>query len=117
MSKKLGEVILQKRSAMHKSQRELAREVGVGNSTIARIERGDPVIPDNKTLKAISESLALDYNYLLALNKQIDDDVQMRIIQRAARYLTSEEKERMVQILQLIFPEAFSKAGNDGDTP
>lgn len=114
MEAELGKVISRKRLQIGVSQRELAKAVNVSNSTIARIERGDPIVPDNKTLRAIAEILRLDYNYLLALNKQIDDDPDIRTIQRAFHYMTMEERKRMVQLLRLSFPKAFHRADTDG---
>lgn len=114
MEAELGKVISRKRLQMGVSQRELAKAVNVSNSTIARIERGDPIVPDNKTLRAIAKILGLDYNYLLALNNQIDDDPDIRAIQRAVHYMTIEERNRMVQLLRLSFPKAFHRADTDG---
>lgn len=114
MEAELGKVISRKRLQMGVSQRELAKAVNVSNSTIARIERGDPIVPDNKTLRAIATVLGLDYNYLLALNNQIDDDPDIRTIQRAVHYMTIEERNRMVQLLRLSFPKAFHRADTDG---
>ena len=53
--------------------------------------------------------LKLDYNYLLALNKQIDDQPEIRMIQRAAKKMTSEDLDKMMQILNLTFSEAFKR--------
>lgn len=114
MKAELGKVISRKRLEMGVSQRELAKAVNVSNSTIARIERGDPIVPDNKTLRAIAEMLGLDYNYLLALNNQIDDDPDIRTIQRAVHHMTNEERDRMLQLLRLSFPKAFHLADTDG---
>ena len=65
----LGKYISEKRNAEGLSQRELAKDIHISHSTISRIEKDDGISPDNATLKAISERLGLDYNYLLALNK------------------------------------------------
>ncbi len=113
MGEKLGDAIARRRTEKEMSQRELALAVKVSNSTIARIERGESIIPSNETLRAISQTLDLDYNYLLALCSQIDDEPEIRMIQRAAHNMTQEQKEDMIKILQLSFKDAFTKAGGD----
>lgn len=46
------------------SQRELARDIGVSNSTIARIEKGDS-LPDTRTLIAYSEHYCVSTDWIL----------------------------------------------------
>lgn len=111
----LGSVIARRRTDKEMSQRELAMKVHVSNSTIARIENGESIVPDNDTLRAIAQTLHLDYNYLLALCNLIDDEPEIRAIQRAAHYMTNEQKRDMLRILQISFREAFNKAGHDED--
>ena len=113
MGEKIGAVISKRRQEKEMSQRELALAVKVSNSTIARIERGDSIVPSNETLKALAETLDLDYNYLLALCDQIDDEPEIRMIQRAAHNMSQEEKEDMIRLLQISFKEAFKNAGGD----
>ena len=103
MDESLGKVIAQRRTELGITQRELARGVKISNSTVSRIEHDDNITPDNETLRAIADFLKLDYNYLLALNKQIDDQPEIRMIQRAAKKMTSEDLDKMMQILNLTF--------------
>ncbi|PMC81852.1 helix-turn-helix domain-containing protein [Anaerococcus hydrogenalis] len=113
MKDTLGKVISNRREELGISQRELAKKVKISNSTVSRIENDDKITPDNNTLKAISEVLQVDYNYLLALNKQIDDEPEIRIIQRAARNMDQGKKEEMLKVLKQHFEEEFGSA--DGD--
>lgn len=113
MEETLGKVISSRRLELGFTQRELARGVKISNSTVSRIENDDNITPDNDTLNAIADFLKLDYNYLLALNKQIDDQPEIRMIQRAAKNMSSEELDKMMQILNLTFSEAFKNAGED----
>lgn len=109
----LGTYISHRRQMLDISQRELAKAVKVSNSTISRIENDDKIVPDNDTLKRLSESLKCDYNYLLALNKQIDDEPEIRMIQRAARKMEPEQVQEMMRILKDSFKEEFEQAGDD----
>lgn len=113
MEESLGAVIARRRQEKGLSQRDLALAVKVSNSTIARIERGDSIVPSNDTLRAIAKTLNVDYNYLLALCSQIDDEPEIRMIQRAARRMDEKDKKRMVDILRLTFEEAFSGTDHD----
>lgn len=113
MGETLGTVIARRRTEKELSQRDLALKVNVSNSTIARIERGESIVPGNETLRAIAQTLDLDYNYLLALCKQIDDEPEIRMIQRAAHHMTQEQKEDMIRLLQISFKDVFNRAGND----
>lgn len=110
----LGQVIKTQREKLCKTQRELAREVKINNATISRIESNPDIVADPKTLKAISEILKLDYNYLLSLNKTIEDDKDIRIIARASKSMTSDDKEKMMDMLKKHFSSAFKNADSDG---
>ena len=111
--KTLGEVIERKRKELGLSQRELARKVHLNNATISRIEAMPEITADPKTLKEISSALKLDYNYLLSLNKTIDDDAELRMIARATKKMSDEEKQEMMQTLRSMFREAFSGVESD----
>lgn len=114
MAETLGKVIAARREELGITQRELARGIKRSNSTISRIESPEnDLVPDNETVRAIADFLKLDYNYLLALNKQIDDEPEIRMIQRAAKNMNQEQLEDMMAILKKEFKDAFDKAGAD----
>ena len=114
MAETLGKVIAARREELGITQRELARGITRSNSTISRIESPEnDLVPDNETVRAIADFLKLDYNYLLALNKQIDDEPEIRMIQRAAKNMNQEQLEDMMAILKMEFKDAFDKAGAD----
>lgn len=105
----LGKYIAEKRELEELSQRELAKDIQISHSTISRIEKDDGISPDNATLRAIAKKLNLDYNYLLALNKAIDDEPEIRVIQRAAKKMSTEEKHKMLNILKFSFDDLFDE--------
>ena len=113
MLETLGKVIEHRRTELGLTQRELARGVKRSNSTISRIESDNGLVPDNETLRAIAEFLRMDYNYLLALNKQIDDQPEIRMIQRATKNMNREQLDQMMGVLRKQFKDAFNKAGKD----
>lgn len=116
MSATLGSVVHNEREAAHLTQRELARMIKVSNSTISRIESDDGIHPDPPTLKAISDVLKVDYNYLLALNGQIADDPDIRMIQRGAKNLSPDDRKRMMKTLNAMFDDLFTEQKSGGDT-
>ncbi|GAA0180845.1 hypothetical protein SH2C18_34700 [Clostridium sediminicola] len=105
----LGKYITQKRKSKNLSQRQLSKEIGISHSTISRIEKDCAISPDNATLKALSERLEVDYNYLLALNGSIDDEPEIRIIQRIVKKMNASEKQKMLNILKASFEELFNE--------
>lgn len=109
----LGKYIGQKRQEIGLSQRQLAIDTNVSNSTISRIENDDGISPDNSTLKAIATRLNIDYNYLLALNKSIDDEPEIRVIQRAAKKMSDEDKKKMLDILRKNFDDMFNDESDE----
>ncbi len=113
MQETLGDIIARKRQQKGISQRELATAVKVSNSTIARLERNEITLPGSELLRALARVLELDYNYLLAQTQQIDDEPEIRMIQRAAHNMSQEDKERMVGILRLTFKDAFKDIRDD----
>lgn len=117
ITKTLGSVVASARNAKGITQRELAREVKVSNSTISRIESDDGIQPDPRTLQTIAQNLDLDYNYLLALNGQLEDQPEVRMIQRAARKMSQADLNKMMKVLNTVFDQAFTeeKAGSDTD--
>lgn len=105
----LGKYIAAKRLENNLSQRQLAMDTSISHSTISRIEKDDGISPDNATLKAIASRLNLDYNYLLALNKSIDNEPEIRIIQRAAKRMSEADKKKMLNILKVSFDDLFNE--------
>ena len=105
----LGKYISQKRTDLGLSQRQLGLDTRISHSTVSRIEKDDGISPDNATLKAIANRLKLDYNYLLTLNKSIDDEPEIRVIQRAAKNMDEDQKKRMLKILKASFDDLFNE--------
>jgi transcriptional regulator with XRE-family HTH domain len=110
----LGSVIQAKREQLGLTQRQLAREVNLNHATISRIEGNPDIVADPSTLKAIAQALGIDYNYLLSLNRTIEDDKDMRIIARASKSMSEDDRERMMDILRSTFSTAFRNADSDG---
>ena len=107
---RLGAVVAAKRKHLGLSQRQLAVKTGINNVTISNIEKDPTLIPDIRTLKLLSQSLELNYMYLLALNGVIPDDRDLRIIARAKNSLPPDEQVRMMEMLRTTFSAAFANA-------
>ena len=109
MNVTLGSVVHNEREATHLTQKELARMIKVSGSTISRIESDDGIHPDAPTLKAISDVLNVDYNYLLTLNGQIADDPDIRMLQGGSKNLSPEDRRKMVKTLNAMFDDLFTE--------
>jgi transcriptional regulator with XRE-family HTH domain len=109
----LGMVISRRREQLDLGVRELAREVQLDHTTILRLENNPDLIADPRTLRKVADRLKLDYNYLLSLNKTIDDQPEIREIARASNKMSPEDREKMVQMLRQEFADAFSNDSED----
>lgn len=111
---RLGAVVAAKRKLLGLSQRQLAEKTGINNATISKVEKDPTIVPDTRTLQLLSQTLGLDYNYLLTLNDVITDDRDLRIIARAKNSLSPEDQSRMMAMLRTAFDTAFADAESDG---
>jgi transcriptional regulator with XRE-family HTH domain len=111
---RLGAVVAAKRKLLGLSQRQLAEKTGINNATISKLEKDPTIVPDTRTLQLLSQTLGLDYNYLLTLNDVITDDRDLRIIARAKSSLSPEDQSRMMAMLRTAFDTAFADAESDG---
>ena len=111
---RLGAVVAAKRKLLGPSQRQLAEKTGINNATISKLEKDPTIVPDTRTLQLLSQTLGLDYNYLLTLNDVITDDRDLRIIARAKNSLSPEDQSRMMAMLRTAFDTAFADAESDG---
>ena len=111
---RLGAVVAAKRKLLGLSQRKLAEKTGINNATISKLEKDPTIVPDTRTLQLLSQTLGLDYNYLLTLNDVITDDRDLRIIARAKNSLSPEDQSRMMAMLRTAFDTAFADAESDG---
>jgi transcriptional regulator with XRE-family HTH domain len=111
---RLGAVVAAKRKLLGLSQRQLAEKTGINNATISKLEKDPTIVPDTRTLQLLSQTLGLDYNYLLTLNDVITDDRDLRIIARAKNSLSPEDQSRMMAMLRTAFDTAFADAERDG---
>ena len=73
--KSLATIIKEARENIGISQRELARQIGVGNNTIARLENGERKTTNALTLRKISSALHLDYLELLKMAGFSEQDI------------------------------------------
>ena len=111
---RLGAVVAAKRKLLGLSQRQLAEKTGINNATISKLEKDPTIVPDTRTLQLLSQTLGLDYNYLLTLNDVITDDRDLRIIARAKSSLSPEDQSRMMAMLRTAFDTAFADTESDG---
>jgi len=74
MNTKVGKMIKTLRKEKGMSLRELAKEVGVSFVNISYIENGK-IETSKKILRKISEVLDYDFDSLLSLTNNIDDDI------------------------------------------
>lgn len=110
-----GRVLRLLRGERGMTQRQLAEVFGVSESTIGMYER-DQREPDFDTLQAIADYFRVDMDYLTGRSaerrapapEEEDDFPQVRLIARAGRKMTEADREKMLQLLKVAFPDKFS---------
>lgn len=124
MENKLGEFIKNYRQEHDLSLRQFGTLCGVSHTHIDSIERGaDPrtgkkVKLTNDMIERIATATNQLPSYVLSLslnydndergnNKALDDDIRM--IQRARTQMSDDERERMIGMLKMAFPDFFEE--------
>ena len=109
----LGSVIRNKRTELGWSLRNLAARTSVHHATIDRIEKNQIQVVDPEILSEIAEALHLDRLYLLTLNGAGIEDQDVRIIARAVNQMSTEQRQKMMEMLRASFPEIFRCSESD----
>ena len=101
------------RKARGETQPELAKLLGLSRSAVSMYESGERE-PKYELLTAIAAHYDVDLNYLLgreSADGAADEDPDIRLIARAGRKMTPEQRENLLRYARFMFPEAFE----DGD--
>lgn len=113
----LGDKVKLIRKEMKITQQELAKNIGVSQSTIGMIESNKQGA-SNDTLIKLANALNTTVDYLLSDNieeikinnedntYEIEDD-DIRRIERARKKMDPKDKEKMMKILRSAFDEYF----------
>ena len=128
----IGQIIKKRREELGMSQEELARKVGYkSRSSINKIEIDGRGLPQSKIV-AIAKALQTtpaklmgwDDNMSNTENKKdengsikpdIKDDLDLRKIERAMTKMPTQDKKKMMKILELSFEDYFSNDYEDDD--
>ena len=95
------------------TQPELAKLLGLSRSAVSMYESGERE-PKYELLTAIAAHYEVDLDYLLGRDRparEESDDPDLRLIARAGRKMTPEQRENLLRYARFMFPEAFE----DGD--
>lgn len=99
--KSLATIIKEARENIGISQRELARQIGVGNNTIARLENGERKTTNALTLRKISFALHLDYLELLKMAGFSEQDISFAMQDNSNIVMTSKD-DKVYSIDEMI---------------
>lgn len=93
---------------------KVSKDTGIGQSTFTRWKQQD-ILPDGSNLLKISQYFGVSSDYLLC---KTDDptptasptgDAQFEILARAARKMTPDEKQKLIEVAKLMFEKAFDE--------
>lgn len=102
-----GARLRQLRRAHRETQPELARFLGVSRSAVSMYEAGERE-PKYELLTAIAAHYSVDVDYLLGREGEEDGEYpDIRMIARAGRKMTPEQRESLLRYARFMFPEAF----------
>lgn len=92
------------------TQPELAKLLGLSRSAVSMYESGERE-PKYELLTAIAAHYDVELDYLLGRDVPEEDPDELRMIARAGRKMTPEQRESLLRYARFMFPEAFE----DGD--
>ena len=97
------------RKARGETQPELAKLLGLSRSAVSMYESGERE-PKYDLLTAIAAHYDVDLDYLLGRDRPESaesEDPDIRLIARAGRKMTPEQRENLLRYARFMFPEAF----------
>ena len=102
-----GERLLECRKAAGLTQEELAALCGTHKQNISRYETSKRE-PQLDTAAIIATVLGVSLEYLYYGKEKDEPFPQVTMIGRAAERMTEEQREKMLLLLRVAFPEEFS---------
>ena len=104
-----GQRLRRLRKEHGETQPELARLLGLSRSAVSMYESGERE-PKYELLTAIAAHYEVDLDYLLGRDRpepEESEDPDIRMIARAGRKMTPEQRESLLRYARWMFPEAF----------
>ncbi|MFP3722099.1 helix-turn-helix transcriptional regulator [Niallia circulans] len=99
------------------SQDELAERLGMNRVNISHYERGKITNIPSDVLMKIAKVLNTNTDYILGLSDEdnSESDIEISIIQRAAKKMDPKDRKKMLEIMRLTFEDAFNDDEEDED--
>ncbi len=89
--RELADIIKEAREKKGISQRELARQIGVGNNTIARLENRERKSTNALTLKKMANVLNLDLRELMTIVGFSEEDIETTVDPEMEEYMARQD--------------------------
>lgn len=94
--KTLGELLRQKREEGNRSQREIAKQTGLSNSTVSRLEADAGEDPAFSTILKIADAVGYDRTDLLSDAGYLKETGQQKYVRHAMDHMTDEQQDNVL---------------------
>lgn len=103
-------ILKQLRIEKRLTQGELAKELNVGQSTIAMWERGDRVPKNIEMYEDIADFFNINLNVLTGKHQQTSTDIQLKQLTDLYNSLNEDNKKKLLELAQL-----YANSNNNKD--
>lgn len=106
--KELGHFVRMKRKSLAMTQKQLAEKAGMSRSEISCLERGMHATTGKRIIRSLAEAIGTDASRLLSIaGFQNDPGEEVMLVTGAFGRMSSDERRKALDLLTLVFPEAF----------
>ncbi len=109
---KSTEIIFQLMAERNISAAQIVKDTGITKSLFTQWKQGLQQ-PSQKNLAMLADYFHVSVDFLLGKEQAADDvltdEPQITILSRAAKNMTKEQKDKLVEMAKLLYPEAFKE--------
>lgn len=110
------DILKTRRAELNLTLEDIARHVGVSSATVSRWEKGEIENVRRDKIANLSEVLQVSPGHLMGWTEftansvppeKIEDDVSIQILNRGAKNMTPEQREKLLNMAKMMFEKEF----------